>query len=182
MTWLQIDPAAHRTIAATIAAGLGGLWWWASRAGQRAAAAAWRDGQDITAGLAMLVAVDTTQDAPPWRTAPTPTGDHCPRCGGRRCRPHREGRDCGLDGIAEATAYAASHPLAREGRHSGAASILRWLVGDWTTTDMPIGLRRQLGRLAGLARVPQVVEVAPHRMPYGARPVGWAMAAIEVRP
>lgn len=73
MTWLQIDPTTHRTIAATIAAGLGSLWWWASRAGQRAKRAAYAAGEDITQQLALLHQQEVER------------GETCPQCGGRRC-------------------------------------------------------------------------------------------------
>lgn len=159
----------HTTLSIAITAAIGGLWWYATvhsaaRAQRWQARLAWREGHDITAGMAMLAAVDTEETAPPWRTAPGRTGgEDCPRCGGARCRPHREGRDCKEDGFTEATAYAAGRPIPREGRHSTGAALLRWVAGDWVTAELPITVRRQLGHMAGLARVPVVAggEVRP---------------------
>lgn len=84
-------------------------------------------GDDLATWWANVATQDTPiVTLPPWRTAPAPTGDSCPSCGGRRCRHHREGDDCTTAGHDSRPAYAAGLDLPRPGRHTPEVRIHHW--------------------------------------------------------
>lgn len=161
-------------IAVVLIAAIAALWLAAEHIGNRRRAALAEEAR-IVGGLVAINGQSNTE-LPPWRTAPWATGTSelpvvgaqpaC-GCGGRRCRAHREGRDCRWDGVTEPTAYAAGHPLPRDGRHSTVAVAVRWLVGEaqWQTGETPIGERLRLARLLGAFRPPTALAGPYRRLP-----------------
>lgn len=159
-------------IAIAVLGTIAGLWSYSDRIGRLRLAAAEEDARVIAGPAALPPAAP---ELPPWRTAPWVTGTgelpvigsqpRCPNpaCRSRRCRAAREGRDCQMDGSGHSTAYAAGRPLPRDGHHSLPVALAKWLVGDWAAAPLPVATRRQLGRLAGLTRVPAIAggEVTP---------------------
>jgi hypothetical protein len=121
---------------------------------------AWQTGEDLTAGLAAVEATPEPEPPPAWHSAPWVTGTgELPTvgtqpvcsCGGRRCRPARLGEDCGQAAMGERPAYWRRLPT---GRHTLTLAAARWLAGDWWEADLPVRLRRELGRLSGAGTIP----------------------------
>lgn len=97
--------------------------WWTDR---RQAAAAWRDGAELVAGLAAITAELPVIARPPWHDVPP--RDSSPPCenGRARCRECRLDGDCRDTTPGERTAYAAGHPLPAAGRHDVAVRVAAW--------------------------------------------------------
>lgn len=156
----------HDLIALTVLTAIAAAVWWMTSPDRRtraAAKAAWEDGADLATGW--MLAAEPAPVLAEWHDVPP--RDSSPPCkaGRPRCRECRLGGDCRQYATGELPVYAAGHPLPRDGRHSGPAAVARWLAGGWELSELPIGLRRQLGRLAGAVRVPAQLGIAAGRLP-----------------
>lgn len=129
-----------------------GVMWLAARwRWQHGVRQAWTAGAELVRGMAALASAGD-DELPPWRQAPVVDDAwRCPTCGIWRCRKGREGEDCG-GREARSVAY---WSVAHEGRHTEQAATVRWLADAWGgLAAMPVRLRRDLGRLAGMTRTP----------------------------
>lgn len=90
-----------------------------------------------------------------------------PYCRGRHCGTwRRRGVPCSdQTATIDLPLYASGLPLPRDGRHAVSTVLVRWLAGDWWEVPMPVRLRRQLGRMAGAARVPVQLGYPVGRLP-----------------
>jgi len=98
-------------------------------------------------------------------------GGHLPcpnsQCRGRHCSTwRRRGVPCSdQTATIDMPLYTSGLPLPRDGRHAVSTVLVRWLAGDWWEVPMPVRLRRQLGRMAGAARVPVQLSYPVRRLP-----------------
>lgn len=106
--------------------------WRAARAGvaflraRRQARRDWTEGAELVRGVVAL------------RAEPDPevgSQPRCPRCGGRRCGPHRAGLDCGPQRAPSLTTI-----LSGGGMHERAAVLRRWVERDWSPLSWDLRL------------------------------------------
>lgn len=101
-------------------------WGVAAHRARRQRAAAWREGGHLVRGV---VALRATPDPQPGSQS------RCPRCGGRRCGPWRDGLDCGPQHAPQLTTT-----LGGGGAHEAAAVLRRWVDVAWSPLSWDLRL------------------------------------------